>query len=233
MSVVRGQGGRAGIGMIHWLVRDQFLTSGLALMIVGALMALLRSLPSRIWGFAERRLTIEVEIPDRDPAFRWVQKWLAEQRYARRARSLSLATVWTSPDPSGDDDDESSGRPSEARFLLSPAPGVHVMTYRGRLLLLHRWRRDLQNGGSSAFQETLTLQILWGDRALIEDLLREAQRTARSKVPGVSILSARYDDWYASSWRPRRPLASIVLADGMLGEIIADMREFLDSAPGT
>ena len=32
-----------------------------------------------------------------------------------------------------------------------------------------------------------------------------------------------------SSWRPRRPLASIVLADDLLDEILADLRAFLDA----
>jgi chaperone BCS1 len=32
-----------------------------------------------------------------------------------------------------------------------------------------------------------------------------------------------------SSWRPRRPLASIVLADGLLDDLLADLRAFLDA----
>ena len=192
----------------------------------------MRKVPATLWGFAIRRVTISVEIPDRDPAFRWVQGWVAEQRYARRARSLSLTTTWTDPDPdptieSDPDYSFASGRISEARFLLSPAPGTHMMTYRGRLLILQRERRDLQSGGALAFQETLTLQIIGGNRTLVDELLKEAHRAALPRVPGVNVLSARHDNWIVSSWRPRRPLASIVLADGLLDEIIDDIRKFL------
>ncbi len=85
-------------------------------------------LPWRIWAFLERRLSISVEIPDRDPAFRWVQAWLADQRYARRARDLSLTTLWITRDLGARRHRSEAETPTrlarlEARFLLAPAPG--------------------------------------------------------------------------------------------------------------
>ena len=80
-----------------------------------------------------------------------------------------------------------------------------------------------------AFQETLTLKIIGGNRALIDALLKEAHTTALPKIPGVNILTAQHENWNTSSWRPRRPLASIVLADDLLDEILADLRAFLDA----
>ncbi len=221
--------------MTAWLDQNPFLTGGLTLMLIGAVMALLRKLPGAIWSFLVRRFSISVEIPDRDPAFRWVQAWLAEQRSARRARNLSLTTTWVSddPDPNVESDPSysySSGKLSQARFILSPAPGTHVIFYRGHLIVLKRARRDLENGGALAFQETLTLQILRGNRRLIDELLKEAHQSAMPKVPGVNILTTtRHGSWAVSSWRPRRPLASIVLADTMLGDLLDDMRSFLNT----
>ena len=128
-------------------------------------------MPGQLWQLAQRRLSITVEIPDRDPAFRWLQIWLAAQPYAGRARDLSLATTWI---PAGaeseaavvfDSDDTAATSPSsQVKFLLSPAPGTHLMLYRGRIVILHRSRRDLQNGSSNgrAFQENLSLQVLAG-----------------------------------------------------------------------
>lgn len=208
------------------LHQNPFFSGGASLMVLGGAMALLRHLPMRIWAFLLRRIMITVEVPDRDPAFRWLQGWVAQQSYSRRARNLSLTTTWEKSDPD-DGDDPSSGKVSEARFLLSPAPGTHVFWYRNRLMVFRRARRDLENGGSLAFQETLTLELIGGDRGMVEDLLREAQKAALPRVPGVTILTTRYDSWYATSWRPRRPLESIVLADRMLDDLIRDIREFL------
>src|SRR4051794_29937316 len=159
--------------------KNPFFTGGLLLMALGSAAAFLRRLPGRIVRFAERRVSILVEVPDRDPAFRWIQTWLGAQVYAKRARDLTLTTTWVSPepDPTIDSDpnyNHPSGPASEARFLLSPAPGVHLMIYRGRILLLYRVRRELQHGGPMAYQESITLQILGGSRRLVDELLSEA-----------------------------------------------------------
>ena len=216
------------------LDQNPFFSGGLTLMVIGSIVALLRKLPSRIWALLERRISIAVEVSDRDPAFRWVQAWLGGQSYTRRAHDLSLITTWVSrdPDPTIDSDPEynhPSGPASEARFLLSPAPGTHLMTYRGRLLILYRTRRDLQNGGAQAYQESLRLQILGGNRTLVEELLSEAHKAAFPTTPGVSILTACGACWSATSWQARRPMGSLVLADEILEDNLADLREFYRS----
>jgi chaperone BCS1 len=224
--------------MFESLNRNPFFSGGIWLMIVGAAAAMLRNLPARIWEFVQRWFSIAVEVPDRDPAFRWLQVWLASQPYAGRARDLSLATTWVPADPDAEaeaavsfDDDESTtrGGASRVKFLLSPAPGVHWMMYQNRPVILNRDRRDLQAGGARTFQETLSLMVLGGSRALLEDLLEEARTLACPKSPGVSILTSRYESWEATSWQPRRPLASLVLGEGVLEDVLDDLREFARS----
>ena len=180
------------------LEQNPFFSGGLSLMAIGALGAIFRHLPGQVLRFLERRISISVEIPDRDPAFRWVQTWLAAGHYAKRARDLSLSTEWISSEPDPEISpygDQPTGPASEARFVLSPAPGVHLTTFRGRILVVHRNRRELQNGGSTAFQESLILQILGGTRKLVDDLLAEAHATSFPRTPGVSILTPRNEVW--------------------------------------
>ncbi|QEH35308.1 putative ATPase YjoB [Aquisphaera giovannonii] len=222
--------------LLDALNHNQFLSGGLSLMVVGAAVALLRKVPGQLWEFLQRRLTITVEVPDRDPAFRWLQVWLALQPYASRARDLSLSTTWVPAGAESDsavvfdpDDSAATGASSRVRFLLSPAPGVHLMFYRGRIVVLHRSRRDLQNGNSRTFQENLSLRVLGGSRALVEQLLEEARRLACPKSPGVSVLTSRYESWETTSWQPRRPLESLVLADGTLEDLLADLKSFYES----
>ncbi len=221
--------------LLHSLDHNPFFSGGLTLMVLGSAAATLRRLPGRIREFLERRLSITVEIPDRDPAFVWVQKWLAEHRYSRRARDLSLTTTWITrdPDPSIDSDPEynrPSGPASEAKFLLSPAPGMHLMTYRGRPMIVYRTRRELQYGGSSAFQECLTLQVIAGSRALVEAILSEAHAASFPKTPGVNILTVQGGCWSSASWQHKRPLGSIVLAEGVLEDLLDDLRDFYASS---
>jgi mitochondrial chaperone BCS1 len=220
--------------LLETLDHNPFFSGGLTLMIIGTAAAFLRRVPGRLWSFLERRISISVEIPDRDPAFRWIESWLAAQRYARRVRDLSLTTTWvhTEPDPTIEGDacyNSPSGPASQAKFLLAPAPGMHILTYRRRLLILYRTRRELQYGGTQAFQESLTLQIVCGTRRLIEELCREAHEISFPRIPGVNILTARHEAWVSTSWQPKRPLESLVLADQVLEDLLADLRDFLNS----
>ncbi len=215
------------------LEQNPFFSGGLSLMAIGALGAILRHLPGQVLRFLERRISISVEVPDRDPAFRWVQTWLAAGHYAKRARDLSLSTEWISSEPDPEISpygDQPTGPASEARFVLSPAPGVHLTTFRGRILMVRRNRRELQNGGSTAFQESLILQILGGTRKLVDDLLAEAHATSFPRTPGVSILTPRNEMWVPASWQPKRPLASLILADTLLDDTLEDLRDFYRSS---
>ncbi len=222
--------------MLEMLKDNPFFSGGLSLMVVGSAAALLRHLPAQAWSFLQRRFSITIEIPDRDPAFRWLQVWLASQPYARRARDLSLATTWVPVDADSEtavvfDPDEAGAKngASRVKFLLSPAPGTHWMIYQNRLVVLNRSRRDLQNGNSRTFQETLSLQVVGGSRGLIEQLLGDAQQLACPRAPGVSIMTSRYESWETTSWQPRRPVRSLVLADGVFEDVLEDLRDFYGS----
>ncbi len=70
---------------------NPFFTGGSVLMITGALLAICREVPGRIFGWLKRRCFVVIDIPDREPAFEWIDKWLANHPYSRtRARSLTV-----------------------------------------------------------------------------------------------------------------------------------------------
>jgi hypothetical protein len=78
----------------HQLATNQFFGGGLILMIGGGLVAYFREVPSTIWVWLRRRWVIEIDILDREPAFEWIDRWLAEHSYSRnRARSLTVKTL--------------------------------------------------------------------------------------------------------------------------------------------
>jgi hypothetical protein len=217
--------------MLESLNNNPLFSGGLTLMAVGSVAAMLRNVPAKIWSFIERRLSLTLEIPDRDPAFRWIQAWLASHPYSRRARDLSLTTTWetshsTAAATSDFDGDDSSAAAARARFELSPAPGIHFMTYQNRILIVRRIRRDQQNGGWMAYHETMTLQLIGGSRKLLEELLGAARAASIPRVPGVSVLTARNECWFETARQPKRPLPSLVLAGQILEDLLADLRDF-------
>ncbi|MFN5919315.1 MAG: hypothetical protein ACK48K_21380, partial [Planctomycetota bacterium] len=75
------------------LQNNQIFSGGLVLMVGGALLAYFRQVPAQIYQFVRRRVITEIDILDRDPAFQWIEKWLAQHTYAKnRARSLTVKT---------------------------------------------------------------------------------------------------------------------------------------------
>ena len=70
------------------------------------------------------------------------------------------------------------------------------------------------------------------DPSIFDSVLREANEMSKMKDDGVTLV---YKSW-GTEWRPfghprrKRPLSSVVLADGVAESIVGDLREWRDSA---
>jgi chaperone BCS1 len=213
------------------LADNQFFSGGLILMVGGAALALLRNVPLRIWQAIRERCVIEIDIPDREPAFEWVDKWLAAHSYAKnRARRLTVRTQHPdyqarSKNPTGDH------RP---HVIFSPAPGEHWLLYRGRLVILNRQRADAeksqQQGQSLAtMRETFSITLISRDRRLAWQLLEDArEHTLPQGKPQLTIYHVTYTSWSEQLQRLPRPVESVVLRAGQMEDLIADSRRFLE-----
>jgi chaperone BCS1 len=223
------------------LASNQFLSGGFILMLLGAVAALCRNMPGRIWSWIKHRAFIEFEIPMKDDAFIWFNDWLADQNYSRRwARWLTVRTVRKGRRVIGDPcyyDDDDDDRPGEYSIVLSPAPGRHWMFWRGYFIVVDRDRKENENGGNggggglSSFaipRETFNVSILtWRRKAMIE-LLEAARDFANPPEDNrISVFAARYGEWYCDMKRRPRALSSVVLRAGVMEELIADCKEFL------
>lgn len=210
------------------LSNNPFFTGGSVLMITGALLAICREVPGRIFAWLKRRCFVVIDIPDREPAFEWIDKWLANHPYSRtRARSLTVKTVAVDY-RERQNDLTLDARP---RILLSPAPGEHVFFYRGRLVFLSRERpkpTDLKDK-SVSIRETFTISILGRDRGVALQLLQDARDAA---VPPdnnrVNIHRVEYSSWTLLASRTPRGPESVFLREGLLENLIADVRQFLE-----
>ena len=211
----------------HQLATNQLFGGGLILMIGGGMLAYFREVPSRIWHWLRRRWLIEIDILDRDSAFDWIDKWLAQHTYSKnRARSLTVKTVTVDygerqADPTMD------ARP---RILFSPAPGEHIFFYRGRLVILNRERPKLDGAQAQPMnvRESFSIHIFSRDRSIAQQLLEEARDVALP--PGdnrLAIHRAAYSSWDEQMKRLPRPPESVVLRQGLMESLIADVRNFL------
>lgn len=211
----------------HQLATNQLFGGGLILMVGGGLLAYFREVPSRIWQWLRRRWLMEIDILDRDPAFEWIDKWLAQHSYSRdRARSLTVKTM--SVDYSERQADPTMD--SRPRILFSPAPGEHIFFYRGRLVILNRERPKADGSNSQAInvRESFSIHIFSRDRDIARRLLEDARDVALP--PGdnrLAIHRASYSSWDEQMKRLPREPDSVVLRDGLMNSLIEDVRSFL------
>jgi chaperone BCS1 len=207
---------------------NSFFSGGLILMVGGALLAACRQLPMQVWDWLRSQLVIEVDVLDRDPAFDWIDQWLASHRYSQsRARCLSVRTRAIDPrqreaDPTGDH------RP---QILFTPAPGRHWLFYRGRLVVLYRLRPDMNQAQSQPVnvRESFSLTLFTRNRELVRQLLADARDVAipASDTRLTIYRNGTYASWCEQLQRMPRPPESVVLREGVMESLLSDCREFL------
>lgn len=79
--------------------------------------------------------------------------------------------------------------------------------------------------------ETVTLTSLGWQRELFFEILAEAQRVALSREEGKTVMYIPMGaEWRQFGFpRRRRPLGSVILANGIAEKIVADIKDFIQS----
>lgn len=205
---------------------NPYFSAGFGLLGVGTGLALLRQGLVRSAGMLQRRLLTTLEITSRDPAYPWVLQWITRQKLTSGGH-FSLSTSRKARKTS----------PFEfQRFQLVPAPGVHYLRWAGRWIQVSREReRSLVDFGGNATGsaggpfETVTLTTIGKAESVMRSLLEEAEKTNAQMEEGKLVV---WTAW-GQDWRPfgqprrRRPLDSVVLADGLSAHLLSDLKDFL------
>jgi mitochondrial chaperone BCS1 len=220
-------------GLWHLMQTNQFFSGGAILAIFGGLIVYLKSVPGYIYGWCKRRIITEIDVPDKDEAFRWLTVWLSQHPYKRRCRWWTVQTKrkrdYDDPDASFIDQRLSK----KPKIILSPAPGVHFLCYKGRLMILYRERKDTQGRGDTAafsFRETFAIKLFSRNKQIVYDLLEEARQTAHpSDSERLRILRPDYTEWCEVTKRLLRPLESVILDNDLSSRLLNDVKKFLES----
>jgi chaperone BCS1 len=207
----------------HALLREggPYIVSGL-LMLSGVILAFVRDLPRKAGAALSRVLIASVTLTNDDSLFEVAQVWLDAHPYTRKARNFTVR----SPQGHDDDEDDASARP---KYLLIPAFGEHLFRHRGRLVWLERVR-DRASGeryGRREPRESLTFRMFRGDRAALEVLIEDmiAAHVARRRARTPVYVNLR-GIWQTIDLRTPRSLDTLVYADGLLEQIVADLETF-------
>ncbi|MBD5657048.1 MAG: AAA family ATPase [Candidatus Eremiobacteraeota bacterium] len=205
----------------HALLREggPYIVSGL-LMLSGLLLSFVRDLPRKAGAALSRVLIASVSISNDDPLFNIAQVWLDAHPYTRKIRNFTAKSALS------DEDDDSLEQPT---FLLTPAFGEHLFRHRGHLVWLERARDGASGEGRGRREprERLTFRMFRGDRpaleALIDDMIAAHVARRRARMPVYVNLAY---GWHTIGARAARSLDSLVLTEGVLETIVADIESF-------
>lgn len=205
---------------------NQFLAGGGVLMALGAVAAYCRDVPRRVFSWLWDRLFMDLEIQMKDDAFWWFSVWLAEHGYSKRwARNLSVSTKRRR------DEEDERGMPS---VHLTPSPGRHFMFWRRRPMIVYRERKEAAgtNGAMITKEpvETYTISIMTRSREVCCQLLQEAYDAANpASDRRINLLMPQFGGWTGSYKVRPRPIDTVFLPNGVLDDLLEDMRWFLES----
>lgn len=224
--------------MLEWVweqvATNQFAAGGLFLGAVGGAVAWARNIPGSLARRLANQVIVTIDVTSDDPVFDWLQVWLAEHPYSRRARHLDVVSRLSGLRRGGYDPDEDEGAAPEAvPVYFTPAPNTeHLFWHRGRLVWLSRQReKSTSSSIRGAWTERLRLRLLGRSTAAVRDLIAEAQAlaatTGEPRIP-VSVPSGG-NYWRRVSEQVVRPLTSVILPAGVVEAAVADVQSFLDS----
>lgn len=208
---------------------NQFFSGGLILGVLAGLAAYMRDVPGHIWRWVKSRLIVTVDISDHDQAFYWIQGWLGQLEYTKtKARVLTLTTRTAPP---GHDPpmkaDSAVRRRTNIEVIFSPAPGFHLLRYKGHPILLQKIRNEAKTTTSYvSYHETMVLQAF--SRRIIEELVLEAQDKAFPvEDTRIAVFRSAYHGWRLTQLRLPRSLDSVILAPGLLEDLRNDLKQFM------
>ncbi|CAJ2513079.1 Uu.00g011980.m01.CDS01 [Anthostomella pinea] len=213
---------------INALLDNPVFAGGFGLASLGAALAFARRGALTTAGMIRRRMLVNVEISQQDPAYPWILAWLSEPRpqtsflakRLTRINKLSVSTA-TSSTPNG---------ATKASFFLQPGYGRHIVKYKHAYIAVSREKQSTAKTNTGEPHETVELTTLYAHRHIFEDIFTEARGLALQANEGKTVVySVRNFDWVPlGEPRRKRPLGSVILDEGVKEGIVNDARDFLE-----
>ena len=203
-------------------VDNQFFTGGIGIAALGVAATFARKFSAASTMMFRRHFMTTLEVTSKDLSYPWVLQWLNTQ--GRRTQHLSASTIVKKL---------ADGRESALSFDLVPGPGRHLIWHRGRPYSVERIREqqmlDLNSGNP---WEKILFTTFGRDTEVFNEVLAEARDMAIERDEGKLVV---YTNW-GTEWRPfghprtKRPLDSVILAEGMKEDIVNDFNDWRSSS---
>ncbi|CAG2163820.1 unnamed protein product [Oppiella nova] len=197
---------------------NPYFGAGFGLVGVTAGLAIARKGLQQSVHVLQRYALTTCEVNSKDKSYQWLLAWIARQ--STRAQHVAVSTEFV---------EDGAGRVT-SRFGFHPAPGVHFFRFNGRWFKCDR-RREQMDALAGVPYELVTLTTPGRDKSVFIDILAEARDVALADCADKTATYIAYGhEWrpFGHS-RPKRPLESVILADGLMERVTEDLHAFVTS----
>lgn len=209
------------MALIQWLIdqaqHNQIFSGVAGVSIIGGVFYWLRALPNRIGNTLAWGLTSEAMFTSDDIAYQQIIRWLSPYMIGWQIRSYRPMGL---RDPNADDQD------GHIAWTMTPGVGVHWFWWRGWPYRLNRDMEAPPAGGGimAAPRETIRIRAMGWSKDRLFQLLDEAQRDTATVTKTQVYCWQGW--WRLVDSRIPRPVESVILPEGMLEQVIGDLKRF-------
>lgn len=204
------------------ILANQFATGFGATALLGGLLYQLKQVPKKLWELFLYNVTVTMTVTNTDPAYVWLDKWLAAQPHAKKTKNVILRSF---------NGEEFSGESASREWIFTPGSGSHWFWWRGRLVYIDRSTDIPESGQKQSItgrrkqkKEALDFRVIGRSQTILRDLVSDSQLLAQKEV---LVPIRMWNDWWKSiRGRTPRPLETVVLKRGQMERIIKDMDWF-------
>ena len=196
-------------------------SGGALLLASGAAVAAMRKVPLAIFRWTKERFSVTMEVFHDDAAYQWMQTFVSQHpRVIARARTMTLKTK-------GSKEIEPDKAKKIPEYLLTPAPGLHLIRFKGRRVLFSLLRREIEKENFFGFRESMSITAFGTNKSIFNDLIEAAWRSHQGHERKVDVyVQGRWgDSWLVLDSRIARPIESIV--SDIMPALVSDAKAFM------
>lgn len=176
----------------------------------------LREVPGKLWRLAKANYTTTLVVRSDDHGFFWINLWLSQREYAKRARRLKLTVNHNHESDKWD-------------WTAAPGYGWHVFLHKGNLFIIVRDEPEttVSQRSQTAQTERLTVMTIGRGHGAIQGMIEEAKHLLDNRK-GVAVHIWMGWHWMPQRNRVMRMLDTVVLPTEQTGRLIADVQRFIE-----
>jgi chaperone BCS1 len=214
----------------HQLQTNQFLSTGLVVSVMGALVLALKQMPGQLYNKAKSRFVFSATVYQFDPLYNDFELWFFNH-HGDKYRYVEAV--------SQDQDTSNSPRVLESakesrkrKVSYKQIDGVFFIKHKGQYILVSKNREKLEHSSDvrNLFMNQYTFKAIRGAE-IIKDFLNECIELNSQKEPNELKVWTHnpYGDWYISGCITSKQIENVILPIDVKAKILYDIKEFQSS----